>query len=145
MCHPGYTPRRTFVYTHKLTHIQYMHTNTHTVSLRETLSSSKAQQTVKDKTEWKGGENKKMEKQSISLWQKRWTDRWWAGPRHTKTARKVKLRPHPLGQTRIDWFPVKASLFVQLTWMIHVHLLKYLLKVHTTLYVWRLQQKKNHY
>ena len=54
MCHPGYTSCLTFVYTHKLTHIQYIHTDTHAVSLRETLSLSKAQQTVKDKTEMEG-------------------------------------------------------------------------------------------
>ena len=101
--HLEYTPCRTFVYTHKHTH--------NTVRLRETLSSSKAQQTVKDKTEWKGGENKKMEKQSISVKQKRWTDRWCAVKR-TKTAREVKLTPRPLGLTRVRWVPVNAVMQV---------------------------------
>lgn len=74
-----------------------VYTNSHTYSkhTRQTLSSSRAQQTVKDKTEWKGGENRKMEKQSISVWQRR--DGQIGGGQ--KTARKVKLRPHPLRQT----------------------------------------------
>lgn len=55
-----------------------VHTYTcNTVSVLVTLSTSKAQQTVKVKTEWKRWENKKMEKQRISVYHKRWTDRWW--------------------------------------------------------------------
>lgn len=56
---PGYTPCCTVMYTHKHTF--------KAVPLHETLSLSKAQQTVKDGTEWKGWENKKMEKQTVCL------------------------------------------------------------------------------
>lgn len=82
----------------------YTHINTHTYTLilPETLSLSKAQQTVKGKTEWKGGENKKIDGNAQFFQRERWSDSWRA-EKHSKNCQKSQTFTKAYNLTMKQW------------------------------------------